>query len=144
MKRLVLALPLIAVLFAQKPKDPVPECHMNGAHPCHCMERTNKIQNAATAVCNSGDWRSSYKTIADCYADKLAHMDHCSVAEAWTLYDEPSGDTEIVDGRDMPLSKMGPVCSGSCTRHHCLCDGDGPMCHFSETKEQVREEYAGK
>ena len=144
MKRYVLALSLMAALFAQKPKDSVAACHRSGDHPCHCMERTNKIQNAAAEMCNSDKWKEHYKSVSECYADKLANMDHCSIAERWTDYDAESGSSEQIDGREVAASTMGPMCSMACARHHCMCDGDGPMCHFGETDDQIRDEYKRK
>ena len=127
-------------LAAQSPKgEKIESCGLGSKHNCHCIERTDRIQNRAAELCNSGDWRNYYKTQAECIREKLYHMDHCSIAETWTEYDEESGTAEERDGHYVTASTMGPMCQMACKKHDCKCQ-DGPTCHYGHDISEHRGE----
>lgn len=133
MKRALLFVIACAALFAQKPKpDAIESCGLGSGHHCHCKERTDNIQTAALAFCNAPGWRDHYKTQEECYRERLHGLDHCSIAERSTDYDQYAGDAELQDGHLIAKSSMGAMCSMACKKHDCKCD-DGPTCHFGHT-----------
>jgi hypothetical protein len=121
-KRTLLCLLACAALLAQKPTpEKIESCGLGSGHHCHCIERTDKIQDKAMAVCNGPNWREFYRTKEECYSKRLAGLDHCSIAESWTEYDQGTDATSEPE--------MGPMCAMACKKHDCKCS-DGPTCHF--------------
>ena len=107
------------------------------------MDRVDKIQAAAMAICNAPNWREFYKTKGECYADR--YVDRCSVAEAMSSYDtyEKGGTARTDDGHEYAMSDMGPMCSKACLKHDCKCGTDStptPVCHFGHDPSEHHDE----
>jgi hypothetical protein len=139
MRTLAVALISLA-LSAQSPKAKIESCGGGSKPACHCLQRTDKIQVQAAEVCNGPHWRDFYKTQVECFHAKLSGLDHCSIAESWSRYDEDSGVAEEQDGRIVSASTMGPMCSMACKKHDCKCDADGPTCHYGHNASDHKGE----
>jgi hypothetical protein len=128
------ALLLIAcVLFAQKPKPAVPECH---SHECHCLKRTQNIQAAVLAKC-AADSKTT-KEREKCIQDKLPM--HCDVAETFHEVEQQREVSEQPGGDVAMKSEMGAACSRACQKHACKCDADfdGQTCFFGMSADDIK------
>lgn len=138
MKRWLLLLLIVGCLVGQSPKkEEIPSCGFPSTTPCHCQTRTEKIQQAATELCRTGDWRNYYKTQSECFVDKMLNRySRCRIAESWVDdFDQETGEAEVVDGHMTTKSSMGSMCSMACKKHDCKCGSDTaePICHFGHT-----------
>lgn len=110
---------LCAIAFAQTgSKAKVDEC--GGLHPtihdCHCSIRTDAIRQKIWELCRDGSKEDKQRDA--CL--KKENIDHCSMAERTTKWDDPVDGSDYIEGDDVK-STMGEFCKHACKPHHCAC-----------------------
>lgn len=123
----LLGLILVGAAFSQqssRPKTEQPKtefCGRGGEHECHCLLRTQLLQDEHRAACEQKFDRSDKKQERQWLECGGKEPSHCDVAVDSVHYSHPwieDADTHVwMDGR----------CTVGCKKHHCKCD-DGPVC----------------
>ncbi len=143
MKKLLLFLLIVIAAIAQQSAPKVERCGLGSKHECHCLERTDAIQNKIIRSCEEQS-----KTAKE--RDACLHREtiqHCDMAEKFTKWDSETLAAMREDGDYDMHSGMGPMCTMACRKHRCEC-ADGPKCDFGMSKDESaqadREERTGR
>lgn len=134
MRFTILVLLVLTSLFAQKASNKQPAREQCG-HDCHCLRRTQKIQNEHMEACDSKFDRKS-KAWLDCFASQPQHCDIASDRTGKYPYpylpcnsdDKNCGSAEPSHTGNEDTGTMDVRCTAKCAKHDCKCD-DGPTCN---------------